>query len=47
MPVYEALLHEALARGDGHAVRLLGAGIRFADPDGGRQLELFEHDPRI
>ncbi len=41
MPVYEELLREALARADGRAVRLLGAGVRFADPDGGRQLEFF------
>ena len=44
MPVYEALLHEALARADGHAVRLLGAGIRFADPDGDGQLKFFDDD---
>ena len=41
MPVYESLLHEALARAEGRAVRLLGAGVRFADPDGDRQLEFF------
>ena len=42
MPVYEELLHEALARSGGHAVRLLGAGVRFADPEGERQMEFFE-----
>ena len=42
MPVYEALLHEALARSGGRAVRLLGAGVRFAEPDGARQLDFFE-----
>lgn len=42
MPVYESLLHEALARADGHAVRLLGAGIRFADPNEESQMDFFE-----
>jgi DNA polymerase-4 len=43
MPVYESLLHEALTRANGRAVRLLGAGVRFADPDGEAQLDLFEN----
>jgi DNA polymerase-4 len=42
MPVYEELLREALARGEGRAVRLLGAGVRFADPEADRQLEFFD-----
>ncbi|MFU8894713.1 MAG: DNA polymerase IV, partial [Luteolibacter sp.] len=41
MPVYEALLHEALTRASGRAIRLLGAGVRFADPDEEAQLDLF------
>ncbi len=42
--VFEALLEEAWMRGGGKAVRLIGAGVRFAPrpPDGGgQQLELF------
>ncbi len=43
MPVYESLLYEALARANGRAVRLLGAGVRFADPEETAQLDLFEN----
>ncbi len=39
--VYQSLLEEALDRADGRAVRLLGAGVRFADPDAPCQLEFF------
>ncbi len=38
--VYEELLHEAWGRGGGKAVRLIGVGVRFADPDDGAQLDL-------
>lgn len=47
MPVYESLLREALARSDGRAVRLLGAGVRFADTRQDCQLDLFESQPGI
>lgn len=39
--VFEELLAEAWKRGRGRAVRLLGAGVRFDDPDTGEQPELF------
>lgn len=39
--VFEELLAEAWKRGRGRAVRLLGAGVRFEDPDSGEQPELF------
>ncbi len=38
--VYRELLEEAWGRGGGKAVRLIGAGVRFANPDEGGQLEL-------
>ena len=38
--VYEELLHEAWGRGGGKPVRLIGVGVRFADPDDGAQLDL-------
>lgn len=37
---YRELLAEAWSRGNGKAVRLLGAGVRFADPENSNQLEL-------
>lgn len=40
--VFEELLGEAWGRGKGRAVRLLGVGVRFADPETGGQLEFFE-----
>jgi DNA polymerase-4 len=39
--VFEALLNEAWNRGDGRAVRLLGVGVRFRDPEEKRQPDLF------
>lgn len=42
MPVYESLLREALSRANGRAVRLLGAGVRFAETGEDSQLDLFE-----
>lgn len=39
--IYEELLGEAWKRGRGRAVRLLGVGVRFRDPDEGGQLEMF------
>jgi len=38
--VLSALLGQAWARGQGRGVRLLGVGVRFHDPDEGRQLRL-------
>ncbi len=38
--VYRSLLAEAWSRGEGRAVRLLGVGVRFADPELGGQLDL-------
>ena len=38
--IYEELLGEAWERGNGREVRLIGAGVRFADPDDGSQLDL-------
>ena len=38
--VYGELLQEAWKRGGGKAVRLIGVGVRFADPDDGAQLDL-------
>lgn len=38
--IYEALLREAWERGQGKAVRLLGVGVRFADPEDGAQMDL-------
>ena len=38
--VYRELLEEAWSRRDGKAVRLIGAGVRFADPLSGDQLRL-------
>jgi len=38
--VYSELLGQAWARGRGRGVRLLGVGVRFHDPDEGRQLRL-------
>lgn len=40
--VFESLLIEAWKRGQGRAVRLLGAGLRFDDPGGDAQLEMFQ-----
>lgn len=40
--VYESLLHEALGRANGRAVRLLGVGVRFEDPHEDHQLEFFK-----
>lgn len=43
--VFEGLLEEAWTRGEGKAVRLIGAGVRFRpeqDGAGGEQLTLFE-----
>ncbi|MBJ05833.1 MAG: DNA polymerase IV [Verrucomicrobiaceae bacterium] len=37
---FEELLAEAFARGGGKAVRLVGVGVRFADPDEGSQMQL-------
>jgi DNA polymerase-4 len=38
--VFEELLAEAWQRGEGKAVRLLGVGVRFKEPEEKRQLEL-------
>lgn len=38
--VYRELLAEAWSRGAGRAVRLIGAGVRFADPETSEQLSL-------
>jgi DNA polymerase-4 len=38
--VFRELLRQAWSRGRGRGVRLLGAGVRFHDPDQGRQLDL-------
>jgi len=38
--VYRELLQEAWGRGEGRAVRLLGVGVRFRDPDSDEQLEM-------
>jgi len=38
--VYRALVGEAWSRREGRAVRLLGVGVRFADPEPGAQLDL-------
>ena len=40
--VFDELLEEAWKRGANRPVRLLGAGVRFRDPDGGTQPELFD-----
>lgn len=40
--VFEELLAEAWRRGDNRAVRLLGVGVRFAEPEAGGQLEFFD-----
>ena len=42
MEVYESLLREALSRAKGRSVRLLGAGVRFAEGGGDDQMDLFE-----
>ena len=39
--VFEELLAEAWRRGNNRAVRLLGVGVRFADPGESAQLEFF------
>jgi len=39
--VFEELLAEAWSRGNGRAVRLIGATLRFEDPDVPEQLEFF------
>lgn len=39
--VYRELLAEAWSRGKNRAVRLLGVGVRFVDPDSGEQMDLF------
>ena len=38
--VYEELLREAWSRGEGKAVRLIGAGVRFVDVSEDPQLDL-------
>jgi DNA polymerase-4 len=38
--VYRELLAEGWSRGEGKAVRLIGAGVRFADPETTEQLRL-------
>ncbi len=38
--IYDELLTEAWGRGEGKAVRLIGAGVRFVDPKNEAQLEL-------
>ena len=43
-PVFLELLDEAWSRGKGRAVRLLGVGVRFRNPEVGEQLEMWE-DP--
>jgi DNA polymerase IV len=40
--VFEQLLAEVWKRGDHRAVRLLGVGVRFEDPQEIQQLEFFE-----
>jgi DNA polymerase IV len=40
--VYEELLAEAWRRGKDQAVRLLGVGVRFEDPNEPTQLDFFE-----
>lgn len=40
--VFEELLEEAWRRGNDRAVRLLGVGVRFADPKEIEQMEFFE-----
>jgi DNA polymerase-4 len=43
--IFEELLREAWGRGAGKEVRLLGVGVRFADPEDGSQMDLgFEED---
>ena len=37
---YRELLAEAWDRGNGRAVRLIGLGVRFADPESKAQLQL-------
>jgi DNA polymerase IV len=39
--VFTELLEEAWRRGDNRPVRLLGVGVRFADPEANEQLEFF------
>jgi DNA polymerase-4 len=39
--VFEELLNEAWNRGNHRAVRLLGVGVRFEDPQHDAQLEFF------
>ena len=38
--IYRALLEEAWSRGEGKEVRLIGAGVRFADPVSEDQMSL-------
>ncbi|MDG0994135.1 MAG: DNA polymerase IV [Akkermansiaceae bacterium] len=39
--IYEELLHEAWARGEGKAVRLFGLGVKLQDENGSAQMEMF------